>query len=352
MSEGPLFAWRAMVRDGALEPDPMQELAAEKLQSLCHALKGYEPDEGLFGWKARLGLARRLDDPPQGLYIYGPVGRGKSMLMDLFFDAAEIERKRRVHFHAFLIEVHEALHRWRQADRESAEREDPIARAAEGIAEESWLLCFDEFQVTDIADAMILGRLFEALFERGVVVVCTSNTPPGELYRDGLQRELFVPFIEIIKERLDLLELAAKKDYRLARLVGAKLYHTPLGHAATAALDAMFAELTSGAMAPAGTIEIKGRILKIPAAARGVARFHFDDLCGAALGAGDYIAIAARYHTLVLDGVPVMGESMRNELRRFIALIDTLYDNNTRLIVAAAAEPEALHAARSHKSEF
>ena len=352
MTEGPLFAYRAMVRDGALEPDPMQELGAEKLQSLCHALNGYEPDNGLFGWKERLGLGRWRDDPPQGLYIYGPVGRGKSMLMDMFFDAADIRHKRRVHFHQFMIEAHEALHRWRQTQKDSEEGEDPIVSVAAELAESAWLLCFDELQVSDITDAMILGRLFEALFARGVVVVCTSNTPPDDLYAGGLQRELFLPFLALIRDRLDLLELTAAKDYRRARLIGAKTWHAPLGPDATAALDAIFAELTAGALAGPESLTVKGRAVTVPLAARGVARFHFDDLCRAALGAEDYIAIAGRFHTLVLDGAPVMDETMRNEARRFIALIDTLYDRGARLVLAADAEPEGLHTGNSHRAEF
>jgi cell division protein ZapE len=341
-----------MVSDGTLEPDPMQELAAEKLQSLCRALKSYEPGGGLFAWKAVLGLARRREDPPQGLYLYGPVGRGKSMLMDLFVADAPLAHKRRVHFHQFMIEVHEALHRWRKAQKTSGDREDPIDLVAEGIAKEVWLLCFDELEVRDIADAMILGRLFEALFARGVVMVCTTNTPPDELYRDGLQRELFLPFIAIIKQKLDVLELTARKDYRQARLAGREMWLTPLGPAATAALDHIFDDLADGAEATAEELTVKGRAVTVPLAARGVARFHFDPLCRAALGAEDYLAIARRYHTLVLDGVPAMDQAMRNEARRFITLIDVLYENRVRLAASAEAAPEALVTADSHAAEY
>lgn len=352
MTGGPLFSYREKLRDGALEPDPMQELAAEKLQSLHRALKSYEPEGGIFGWKAVLGLARSRDDPPQGLYLYGPVGRGKSMLMDLFFAAAPLDRKRRVHFHRFMIEVHEALHRWRKAQKKSGDREDPIDRVAEAIAEEVWLLCFDELEVRDIADAMILGRLFEALFARGVVMVCTTNTPPDELYRDGLQRDLFLPFIDIIKQRLDVLELTAHKDYRQARLAGREMWLTPADAAATAALDGIFEDLADGAGASPEELTVKGRTVTVPAAARGVARFHFDDLCRAALGAEDYLAIAGRYHTLVLDGVPAMDQAMRNEARRFITLIDALYENRVRLAASAETTPETLVTAKSHDAEY
>lgn len=341
-----------MVRDGVLEADPIQELAVEKLQSLCRALRDYVPSGGASGWKAKLGLARRRDDPPQGLYLCGPVGRGKSMLMDLFAAAAPLTAKRRIHFHQFMIEVHEALHRWRRTQKTSGDREDPIALVADEIAAETWLLCFDELEIRDIADAMILGRLFEALFTRGVVMVCTTNTPPDDLYKDGLQRELFLPFITLIKQKLDLLDLASPKDYRQARLAGREMWHVPLGNAATAALDDIFADLADGAEAAPEQITVKGRELAIPVAARGVARFHFDDLCRAALGAEDYLAIARRYHTIVVDGIPVMDETMRNEARRFITLIDALYENRTRLAVAAEVAPENLVTAKSHAQEF
>ncbi|UCH75961.1 MAG: AFG1 family ATPase [Rhodospirillales bacterium] len=352
MVDGPLVAYRAMIHDGTLEPDPTQELAVEKLQSLCRALKSYRPNDGPFAWKAVLGLARRRETPPQGLYLYGPVGRGKSMLMDLFVASAPVARKRRVHFHQFMIEVHEALHRWRQAQKRSAGREDPIDKVAAAIAKDVWLLCFDELEVRDIANAMILGRLFEALFMRGMVMVCTTNTPPDDLYKDGLQRELFLPFIDIIKQRLDILELTARKDYRQARLAGREVWLTPLDDAATAALDHVFDDLADGAAAGPDALTVKGRTVTVPLAARGVARFHFDQLCRAALGAEDYLAIARRYHTLVLDGVPAMDQVMRNEARRFITLIDVLYENRVRLVASAATAPEALVTADSHAAEY
>jgi len=352
MQDGPLFAYRAMVHEGGLEPDPMQELAAEKLQSLCRALNAYTPTGGVFAWKTVLGLARRREDPPQGLYLYGPVGRGKSMLMDLFFAGAPLERKRRVHFHQFMIEVHDALHRWRQTQKSSGAREDPIDLVAAAIAGEIWLLCFDELEVRDIADAMILGRLFEALFARGVVMVCTTNTPPDELYKDGLQRELFLPFIEVIKTRLDVLELTAQKDYRLARLAGREVWLTPLDAASTAALNHIFDDLADGADPAPEELTVKGRGVVVPLASRGVARFHFDQLCRAALGAEDYLAIARRYHTLVLDGVPAMNQVMRNEARRFITLIDVLYENGVRLVASAETAPDELVTADSHAAEY
>ncbi|MCK5275557.1 MAG: AFG1 family ATPase [Alphaproteobacteria bacterium] len=352
MNEGPLFAYRQLVRDGVLQPDPIQELAAEKLQSLCRALKHYQPAGGITGWKAVLGLARRREDPPLGLYLYGPVGRGKSMLMDLFIAAAPLERKRRVHFHQFMIEVHEALHRWRKAQKKSGDREDPIDLVADAIAEGVWLLCFDELEVRDIADAMILGRLFEALFERGVVMVCTSNTPPDDLYKGGLQRELFLPFIEVIKQKLDLLELSAQKDYRQARLEGREVWYSPLGEQATAALDRLFADLTDGVGPLPEALTVKSRKVKVPAAARGIARFHFDDLCRAALGPEDYLTIARHYRMVLIDGIPIMDETMRNEARRFITLIDALYENRTRLAASAEAAPEDLVTGETHAREY
>lgn len=336
---GPLAAYRALVREGAIDADPAQALAAEKLQALANALRHYRPNGGGTSWRERLGLARRREEPaPQGLYLCGPVGRGKSKLMDLFFRTVPIEEKRRVHFHAFMAEIHEALHR-RRAEGGSG---DAMAWLADRVLEEAWLLCFDEFQVTNIADAMILGRLFEALFERGLVVVATSNTPPDGLYEDGLQRERFLPFITLFKERLDLLALDGPVDYRRRRLAEMPLYFSPLGPDAHAALREAWDRLTDGAEGIARTLTVKGRDLTVPRSTNGVAWIGFAELCERALGAEDYIALSRRFATVILEGVPVMGPERRDPARRFVTLIDALYEMKTKLIASAAAEPDAL----------
>lgn len=331
-------AYRALLREGALDPDPVQELAAEKLQGLANALRNYRPNGG-GGWRERLGLARRREEPaPQGLYLYGPVGRGKSMLMDLFFRSVAVERKRRVHFHAFMAEMHELLHRRRSEGANG----DVVDWLATEVLDQAWLLCFDEFQVTNIADAMILGRLFELLFERGLVVVATSNTPPDELYEGGLQRERFLPFIALIKERLDLLALEGPVDYRRRRLAGMPLYFTPLGSASRAALEETWRRLTDKADGIARSLEVKGRVLTVPRSTNGVAWVAFAEWCERPLGAEDYLALARRFPTVILEGVPVMGAEAREAARRFVALIDQLYEMRTKLVASAAAAPDAL----------
>lgn len=339
---GPLALYRARRAEGRIKPDPAQALAAEKLQSLHNALARYRPTGragGRGSWRERLGLARRQEDAPQGLYIFGAVGRGKSMLMDLFFESVAGGHKRRVHFHAFMLEVHDALHRLR---RDRAEEGDALAKVAEGIAATSWLLCFDEFQVTNIADAMLLGRLFESLFDRGVVVVATSNSAPDQLYEGGLQRDRFLPFIDLLKRRLDVLELDGDTDYRLARLADLEVYHWPLGPEADAAIEAAFAALTDGATPAPERLLVQGRSVAVPRAARGVAWFGFDELCGKPLGAADFLALATHFHTLVLEGVPVLTPELHNEARRFVTLVDQLYEHRVALIMSAADAPERL----------
>ncbi|HZT20093.1 MAG TPA: cell division protein ZapE [Dongiaceae bacterium] len=332
---GPLAAYRRKCAEGLLEPDPAQQLAAEKLQSLHNALAR---PAGRGGWRERLGLHRRAEPAAQGLYVFGGVGTGKSMLMDLFFAGAPVERKRRVHFHAFMLEVHRALHRGRQ---ESSG--DPIPPLARAIAGETQLLCFDELQVQDIADAMLLGRLFESLLGEGLVMVATSNYAPDDLYRDGLQRESFLPFIALLKERLDVLALDGTTDYRRRRIRGLEVYRTPLGADSTAALGAAFARLTDDAAPAPVTLAVEGRRLEVLRAAKGVAFFHFDQLCRSPLGPADFLAIGRHFHTLVLDGVPRLGPDERNEARRFITLVDELYEHGCKLVVAAADHPDRLY---------
>lgn len=353
LEDGPLSRYRAQQRAGALAHDSAQELAAEKLQSLHHALKHYQPDPARGergGWRERLGLARRREvEAPQGLYIFGPVGRGKSMLMDLFFATAPLAEKRRVHFHAFMIEVQETLHRWRQ---EKPKQDDVIAALADKIAGEATLLCFDEFHVTNIADAMILGRLFEALFERGVVVVATSNWAPDDLYAGGLQRDRFLPFITLIKEKLDVLELDAARDYRLQRIKDMRVYHHPLGDLAARHMRDAFHRLTGGAAPRPDSIIVQERRLDIARQAEGVAWFDFEELCARPLGAADYLAIATHFNTVLIDAVPRLSPDHRDQARRFVTLIDALYEHRTTTIIAAADAPERLYPAGDGSFDF
>jgi cell division protein ZapE len=355
MSKGPLFVYRERLNAGELRPDPAQELAIEKLQSLHNALARYRPSQGESGWLARFGLGGKttksmLDwmpgdavgtTPRHGLYIFGEVGRGKSMMMDLFFEAADIAAKKRVHFHEFMRDIHAEIHRWRQAAHRK--ESDPIPKLARTIASEAWLLCLDELQVTDIADAMIVGRLFQCLMDDGVVVVITSNRAPADLYKDGLQRERFLPFIGLIERQLDLLELNSERDYRLGRKRGLQVYHSPLEEEADMALELAFSRLTEGATPMPHSIEVNGRQVRVPLAAVGVARFSFAQLCATALGPSDYLELAARYHTLVLSDIPLLGPENKDQARRFVTLIDALYEKKVTLICSAEAPPETLY---------
>jgi len=346
----PLEAYRALRRDGRLRHDPAQELAAEKLQTLQHRLGRYDPTRGP-GWQEILRLKRR-EPPPEGLYLYGSVGRGKSMLMDLFFATAPVERKRRTHFHAFMRDVHERINRFRRLSAAERDGDDPIPPVARALAEEAWLLCFDELEVRDVADAMILGRLFQNLFEKGVVVVATSNRAPDQLYEGGLNRQLFMPFIELMKRQMDVLHLDGGTDHRMLGLSGTPVYHMPADRAAAAALDAAFARLTDGAEGGPETVEVMGREVPVPRAAAGVARFRFDDLCRRPLAANDYLALAERFHTFVIDAIPRMGAAERNEARRFVLLIDVLYDARCKLVCSAAAPPDGLYLEGDGSFEF
>jgi cell division protein ZapE len=341
---GPLAVLERRVAEGALASDPAQHRAAVALQDLHDRLRGAAAD-GLLG---RLrGLFGKAPEPQRGLYIHGPVGRGKSMLMDLFFAGAPLRPKRRVHFHAFMQEVHDLIHRWRQGERAwvvgRPSGDDPIPAVAARIAQDARLLCFDEFQVTDVADAMILGRLFSALFGLGVVVVATSNVPPDRLYEGGLNRQLFLPFIALLKQRMAVCHLHSPTDWRLRDTDGAPSYFTPLDAAADARMDAAWDALTGGDDEPA-TIAVKGRKLIVPRASAGYARFGFADLCERALGAPDYLALAARYEVVFLDRIPRLKPEQRNAARRLIVLIDALYEARVRLFCSAAAAPDRLYA--------
>jgi len=345
--------YQALVSSGAIEADAAQEQAAEAFADLDQRLVSYKPPrkQGLLG---RL-FADKENGRPRGLYVHGEVGRGKTMLMDLFFQQSAVEHKRRAHFHEFMADVHERIHGYRQniARGEIADA-DVIALTANAIFDEAWLLCFDEFHVTDIADAMILGRLFAKLFDLGSVVVATSNVAPDELYKGGLNRALFLPFIAQIEQHMDVLRLDARTDFRLEKLVGVKMWLVPADRAADAALDKAWAKMTGNAPCKPRDISIKGRVLHVPCASHGVARFSFRELCEMPLAAPDYLRLARDYHTVMIDHIPVMDYAERNAAKRFIALIDTLYDNAVKLMASAEADPVSLYLATEgyEASEF
>ena len=344
--------YNALIASGAIEADPAQAEVAEAFAELERRLAGYKPSrkQGLFG-----RLFADKEEPPRGLYVHGEVGRGKTMLMDLFFQHSPAVHKRRAHFHEFMADVHERIYNYRQSiARGEIVDVDVIALTAASIFDVAWLLCFDEFRVTDIADAMILGRLFAKLFDLGTIVVATSNVAPDDLYKGGLNRALFLPFIAQIEAHMDVLRLDARTDFRLEKLAGVKMWLVPPDDAAGTALDAAWARLTGGAPCKPRDISIKGRTLHVPCSAHGVARFSFADLCEQPLAASDYLRLAHDYHTILVDWIPVMDHGERNAAKRFITLIDTLYDNAVKLMASAEANPVSLYLATDgvEASEF
>jgi cell division protein ZapE len=336
--------YAAAVAAGRLERDAAQVAVVDRLARLETRIAQYRlaRKSSSLGWL--FGSRESTQARIKGLYIHGDVGRGKTMLMDLFFEASPVVRKRRAHFHEFMLDVHERVHAYRQKMKLGEHpAEDPIRLTAAQLAHEAWLLCFDEFHVTDIADAMILGRLFADLFERGVVVVATSNVAPDDLYKDGLNRALFVPFIHMLEEHMDIVQLDARTDFRLEKLAGMPVWYVPADAAADAALDDAWRRLARGHDGSTQELPLRGRSVHVPRAAMGVARFTFHDLCEKPLAAADYLRIAHEYHSVILDRVPVMTFDTRNAAKRFIILIDTLYEMNVKLIASAAAEPDALY---------
>ena len=325
-----------LIASGDLQQDPAQSLVLPEFERIRSGLR--EP--------VRKGFFRKAPEPPKGLYLWGGVGRGKSMLMDLFADHLGDVPRRRVHFHAFMQEIHAAMHKARQRG-----VDDAIAPVADDVAKAVRLLAFDEMQITDITDAMIVGRLFQKLFDAGVVVVTTSNRDPDDLYKDGLNRQLFLPFIELIKDRMVIWELASPTDYRQTRLAGSQTYFAPLGPESRAALDDIWLDLAGDVSAPL-TLRVKGRDVVLPAFHNGVVRATFFDLCGAALGPADYLALAEAVRVLVLENVPQLSRSNFNEARRFVTLIDALYEAQVRLIVSAAASPKMLYVEGEGSFEF
>jgi cell division protein ZapE len=329
------------VDSGTLKPDAAQRAVVAKLDDLASRLEQSASSSGLFS------RFRKPPPAPKGLYIHGEVGRGKTMVMDLFHGVVDAQPKRRVHFHAFMQEVHKRLHAARQSH-----TQDAIAPVAKAIAKEARLLCLDEMQVTDIADAMIVGRLFEGLLAHGTTIVTTSNLKPGDLYRNGLNRQLFLPFIKLIGERLDVVSLDSPTDYRLGRIKAHETFLTPISAETDARLQDLWVRLTDTEKGDPMEIDVLGRKLHVPQAAHGCARFSFAELCERPMGPPDYLALAENFRVLFLEHIPALKPDLRNEARRFVLLIDTLYDGKVRLVATSAQAPEHIYPEGDHAFEF
>ncbi|MCO5064337.1 MAG: cell division protein ZapE [Rhizobiaceae bacterium] len=347
-----LQRYRHLVENGTVKRDPEQERVARALDRLIDAIiaRRLATKSSALGWL--FARKRETKERVKGLYIFGGVGRGKSMLMDMFFELLPVRRKRRVHFNDFMADVHDRIARHRLARKEGTVKEDdPIPPVARALAEQAWVLCFDEFSVTDIADAMILSRLFSALFSEGVVLVATSNVAPENLYRDGLNRGLFLPFIDTLSRNAEIVPLDGPTDYRMEKLNRMSVYLTPLGPETDSQMDDIWAAMTEGAPESAESLTIKGRTVNVPRAAGTCARFNFEDLCEKPLAAREYLAIIARYDTVFVDRVPILDPTRRNATKRFILLVDTLYDRKVRAVMSAEAAPEKLYAGRPGTTE-
>ena len=344
--------YQALVADQHLTADPAQAGMVQVLGALANRLHQHRLSRksSALGW---LFAKQPQNNVLKGLYIQGEVGRGKTMLMDLFFESLDIKRKRRTHFHSFMADVHERIHAWRQLSREGkVNGSDPIEAVASQLFDEAWVLCFDEFSVTDIADAMILGRLFSALWLKGAVVVATSNVEPDNLYKNGLNRALFLPFVTLLKQNMQIESLRAKTDYRREKFGGGKLYFCPADAYSTREIDKIWQSLSASHKPSPMKIAVKGRFIDVPLASDNAARFNFEDLCSKPLGALDYLEIARRFHTLVIEYVPIMTFARRNEAKRFITLIDILYENHVKLIVSADELAETLYSSKEGFETF
>ena len=345
VTKSPLVAYSDLVKFEKLNPDKGQEKIVQKLQFLNEELNNYGNQMGKTAWPTRLSLRTSQRPIPKGLYIWGGVGSGKTMLMDIFFKQSSVREKKHVHFHGFMQEVHRRIHSFREAQKigKVSKKIDPIDALSRVITDQAWLLCFDEFHVTDIADAMILGRLFEALFSHGVVIVTTSNRHPNDLYKGGLQRERFIPFIEMLLEKMNVIQLTSPTDYRMLRAQATGIYLVPNGRKSNEKLEEIFSQLTLGAKSGEARLRVAGREIHIPMAYKETGFITFAELCEQPLGPADYLKIAEVFKTLIVSGIPKINAEKRDIAKRFVTLVDALYDFKAKLICSAEVEPEKLY---------